>query len=208
MRQNKNRYTDDNMLYTQWFMNYIQQKIVRKLKFCDESGFKVTDTTKTYGHSPSGERCVEIGKYVATPNLTLNFMVSLDGVSYFNFIEGPANTDNFVEFFYEAAESFTSYGMPALEPGDVVVVDNCPTHKNEGERRTRAFLGAMGIELVYLPVYSPDLNPAEMCFSKIKAVLKDDKYQNIVPANLKVAVGTAISEISVSNINGFYRGPE
>ncbi|KAK3104846.1 hypothetical protein FSP39_011539 [Pinctada imbricata] len=207
-RQNRNRYTDGNMAYTQWYLNYIQQKNVRKLKFFDESGFKITDANKRYGHSPIGEKCIEIGKYVATPNLTLNFMVSLDGVSYYNFVEGAADTDNFVEFFYEAAESYTSIGMPVLEPGDVVVLDNCPTHKHEGERRAKDFLGRMGIELVFLPVYSPDLNPAEMCFSKIKTLLKDESYQNLVPANLKVAIGMAISEISVSNVKGYYRCTE
>ena len=106
---------------------------------------------RNYGHSLVGEKCVEVGRFVENPNLTLNLLVSLDGVSHFNFIDGTSNTDTFVAFWEEAAESYSEDGMPALEPGDIIVVDNCPIHRHEGELRTSFFLDRIGVQYVFLP---------------------------------------------------------
>ena len=77
--------------------------------------------------------------------------------------------------------------VPTLTPGDIVVMDNLPAHKGEGVRL--AIEGA-GAELHYLPPYSPDFNPIEMAFSKLKAILRG-KAERTVSA-LWDAVGTAI----------------
>lgn len=93
----------------------------------------------------------------------------------------------------------------ALEPGDIVIIDNCPIHRNNGELVVSNFLDRMGIEYMFLPTYSPDLNPVESCFSQIKSILKQERFAGMAVANLKVAIGEAIKEISVDNIAGYYR---
>ena len=205
-RQVGNRYGDANMTYTQAFIDYLSQKDPRKIKYFDESGFNITACHKMYGHSLKGEKCVEIGKFIQDPNITLNFLVSLNGVAYFNLENGPSTTEKFINFWHEAAESVNDQGDRPLLPGDIIVLDNCAIHKNEGERHVSNFLDRMGIEYLFLPTYSPDLNPAENCFQKIKSLLKQERYQYVSNANLKVAVGNAISEITLNEIAGYYRG--
>ena len=104
-----------------------------KCKYFDESGFKLTNAQKNYGHSQTGERCVEVGRLIENPNTTLNLMVSINGINYFNFVDGASNTDTFVNFFFEAANSVSENGFSALETGGHVIVDNCPIHCFNGE---------------------------------------------------------------------------
>jgi hypothetical protein len=97
------RFTRENMLYTQLFINYLSLKDPRKIKFFDESGVKTPDVgTRRYGHAPVGKRCVEVNRKSESPNLTLNLLVSLNGVEYFNIIDGATNTIQFWNFFSEA----------------------------------------------------------------------------------------------------------
>ena len=67
------------------------------------------------------------------------------------------------------------------------------------------YLARMGIQYLFLPTYSPDLNPAENCFSKLKSVLKMERFQSVTQANVKVAVGEALKEISTTDIEGYFR---
>lgn len=204
-RQSGDRYTQRNLNYTQDFITYASRANPQKLKFFDESGFKVTVCHRNYGHSKVGEPCIEIGRYVENRNLTLNLLVSLSGVCYFNFLDGPSNTQSYIQFWEEAAESVNENATSALEPGDIVIIDNCPIHRNNGELVVSNFLDRMGIEYMFLPTYSPDLNPVESCFSQIKSILKQERFAGMAVANLKVAIGEAIKEISVDNIAGYYR---
>ena len=87
------RFTFDNMLYTQLFIDYLSSKDVRRIKFFDEAGIKIPDVgTRLYGNSPIGERCVEVVRKKENPNTSLNKLVSLDGPEYNNLIDGPTNT--------------------------------------------------------------------------------------------------------------------
>jgi transposase len=81
--------------------------------------------------------------------------------------------------------------VPTLTPGDIVVMDNLPAHKAEG---VRLAIERVGAELHYLPPYSPDFNPIEMAFSKLKPVLRA-KAERTVSA-LRDAVGAAIPLIT------------
>ena len=87
--------------------------------------------------------------------------------------------------------AFPAYGeqalVPTLSPGDIVVMDNLPAHKIAG---VRLAIEAAGAELLYLPPYSPDVNPIEMAFSKLKAFLK--KTAARTRDALWQAIGTAI----------------
>ena len=128
------KYNQNNMNYYQHFVNYVSQMDPSKCKFFDESGFKHTTAHINYGHSLVGEKCVEDGRLVDNPNTTLNLPVYVNGINDFNFVDGAPNTDTFVNFFFKAANSVSENGFPALEPGDLVIVDNCPIHRFNGGR--------------------------------------------------------------------------
>ena len=75
------RFTNNNILYTQLFMNYINTKDPYRVKFYDEAGIKMPDVgTRKFGHSPVGERCVEVSRKAQSPNLTLSALCSLNGI--------------------------------------------------------------------------------------------------------------------------------
>lgn len=98
-------------------------------------------------------------------------------MKYGNVIDGASNSVQFRQFFDEASQTIDPITQrPILEFGDIVVVDNLAAHHGEAEIALRSFLNDLGMELVFLPVYSPDLNPVEEVFSKLKYLLKF-KYQ-------------------------------
>ena len=86
----------------------------------------------------------------------------------------------------------------------LVIVDNCPIHRfNGGDVRVSNFLQQMGVGHIILPRYSPELNITENCFLKVKTVLKQERFLNIVRANLKVAIGQALQEITIHDLKEF-----
>ena len=119
----------------------------------DESGFKLTNANRTYGHSRRGEPCVEIGRFVKDRNLTLNLLIGKDCVLYYNFVGGSSNMYKYLHFWEEAAQNQDEYGRAVLILGDFFVIDNCPIHRNNSERVLR-----QGVQYGFLPVYSPVYN--------------------------------------------------
>lgn len=166
-RMAKERFIAQNMQYTQTYIDFVSQINPRKVKFFDESGFKTTVAHRFYGHSKYNERAIELGRFIPNANITLNLFVSLVGPAYFKFVDGPFNAQvlNFLNLA-EASETFTPSGVPAIEPGDVIIVDKCSIHKYQAEIELTRFFNRMGVTYFVLPTYSPDLNPAERCFNK------------------------------------------
>ncbi len=199
------RFTPDNIIYTQLFINYLNSKDPWKVKFFDEAGVKLPYVgRRSYGHSPIGMRCVEVVRKCESPNITLNLLASLNGPEYYNLINGPTNTVCFLQFFEEASEAVNVLtGHPCLEAGNIIVMDNLASHHFEGGEILENWLHAMGIELLYTPSYSPDLNPVEFCFSKIKGQL-NGPLQDLVHTNIKVAVMEAVDTICMEDMRGFY----
>jgi transposase len=129
--------------------------------FLDETG-TATNMTRRYGRSPCGERLV-----AAIPHghwRTTTFVAGLrqTGIVAPLVLDGPMTGMAFRAY----VEQFLA---PALEPGDVVVLDNLAAHKVDGVRQA---LAAAGAAILYLPPYSPDLNPIEQLFAKLKALLR------------------------------------
>ena len=199
------RFTASNMLYTQLFIDYVSSKDPWCLKFFDEAGIKIPDVgTRLYGHALVGERCVEIIKKYETPNNTLNLLISLNGPDYYSIIPGASNAVQFLNFFEEAEAAVNFETLrPVLQVGDVVIMDNLSVHHYDSGEILEQFLSEMGIELLYTPVYSPDLNPIELCFNKIKNTLNYE-LQDLVHYNLPLATMQAIEKISQEDIRGFY----
>jgi transposase len=117
---------------------------------------------RRYGRAPVGERLV-----CAVPHghwKTTTFLAALrqGGLSCPLVIDGAVNGDLFAAYVEQQL-------VPALRPGDVVVLDNLSSHKRAG---VRAAVEGAGCRLAYLPPYSPDLNPIEQAFAKLKALLR------------------------------------
>ena len=164
-----------------------------------------TACNRSHGYAEKGQRCIEIRRYHQDPSITINVLAGLDGVKYANIVNGPSATLDFLHFFGLAANAGdVQTGRPALELDDIVVLDNCPTHHYEGERNLESFLNDIGVELVYTPTYSPDFNPVEFVFSKMRTEMQY-RLKNLVEFNLKVGAFEALESIDASDMKGFYR---
>jgi transposase len=118
--------------------------------------------TRLRGRSPKGERLVCHAPHGHWQTTTMISAVRLDGTTACMTIEGATNTEVFQEYVRAVL-------VPVLRPGDIVIMDNLGAHKNEV---TLGLITQAGAEVRFLPAYSPDLNPIEMMWSKLKALLR------------------------------------
>jgi transposase len=117
---------------------------------------------RLYGRVPRGERCRAAVPYGHWKTTTFTAGLRAGGLAASMILDGPMDGDAFRAYV-------TQVLVPELERGDVVVMDNLPAHKVSGVRNA---IEAAGAKLLYLPPYSPDLNPIEMAFAKLKALLR------------------------------------
>ncbi len=129
--------------------------------FIDETWAK-TNMTRRRGRAPVGERLMAKVPHGHWKTTTLIAALGIEGMRCSTVVDGAVNADVFESFVEQVLAS-------ALKPGDVVVMDNLSSHKRQ---RTRALIEATGATLLFLPPYSPDLNPIEMVFAKIKQLLR------------------------------------
>ena len=132
-----------------------------RLVFLDETG-AATDMARTHGRSPKGERCAGHVPYGHWKTTTFIAGLRQDGMTAPFVLDSPMDGDAFLAYLEKIL-------APALKPDDIVVMDNLPSHKVKG---VKDIIEAAGAQLLYLPPYSPDLNPIEMAFSKLKAALR------------------------------------
>jgi transposase len=163
----------------------------RKLVFVDEMGTN-TSLFPRYAYSPKGRRA-----YAKVPrnrgvNTTLLASLSLEGMGPCLAVEGSTTTTVF-EAYVEGVLA------PTLRRGQIIVVDNLGAHKGE---RVRELIEERGCQLLYLPPYSPDFNPIEEAFSKIKGALREAGART--REALIEALGAAISRVSASDARGFF----
>ena len=148
------------------------------------------------------ETFLDARRYISTANITMNLLAGIDGVKYANIVHGASNPIKFLRFFSEAAHIVDpKTRRPIMEVGDIIVVDNFAAHHREAEQALRNSLDNLGMKLLFLPVYSPDFNPVEEVFSKLKYLLKY-RYQDIVFDNLEYAVWCAISDLEAADVYG------
>ena len=135
-----------------------------QLVFLDESGAK-TNMTRLYGRAPVGERCVDRTPHGHWQTVTMLSAIRSQGVIRDATIvcRGAMDGPTFLNYVQQCL-------APSLRPGEVVVMDNLAAHKVPGVREA---IEAVGCDLWYLPPYSPDLNPIEKLWSKVKAWLRD-----------------------------------
>lgn len=129
--------------------------------FIDETWTK-TNMTRLRGRAPVGQRLVDKTPHGHWKTTTLIAALGLAGVQCSMLTDGAVNAETFEAFVEQVL-------VPQLRPGDVVVMDNLGSHKRP---RTRQLIESAGGELLFLPPYSPDLNPIELVFAKIKHLLR------------------------------------
>ena len=132
----------------------------KKLIFIDESSSN-TGMTRHHGRALGGKRVVDYAPDVRFERITMLSSVRVNGEIVPCIFEGSLNGEIFIEYIVK-------FLAPTLKPGDIVVMDNLSSHKVKGVAEA---INAVGAEVLYLPRYSPDLNPIEMMWSKIKAYL-------------------------------------
>ena len=162
-----------------------------KLVFIDESGAK-TNMTRLRGRAPRGERLNAAAPCRRWESTTMISSVRLDGSTACMTVEGATNAEVFRAYVREIL-------LPTLREGDIVVMDNLSSHKNA---ETIALIESAGAEAVFLPPYSPDLNPIEMMWSKVKSTLR--KLEPRDPDSLLAAIGIALSNITASDAIGWF----
>ncbi len=142
--------------------------------------------------APRGQRAFGKAPRNWQNNVTLISSISLEGPGPSMSIEGSADGEAFLLY----VERFL---CPALKRGQIVVMDNLQVHKM---RRVREFIEERGCSLVFLPSYSPDLNPIEEAFSKIKTLLRKAKARSFEA--LVEASGEALSAVTRQDAHGFF----
>lgn len=163
-----------------------------RLVFVDEMGSNVS-LSLLYAWSRRGQRA----PHAKAPrnwgkNVTLLASITVGGVGPCLAVEGAA-TRGVLEVYLERVLA------PTLEPGQVVVMDNLSAHKGG---RVRELLESRGCELLYLPPYSPDLNPIEQAFSKVKGLMR--KAEARTRGALVEAMGRALDAVSAQDARGFF----
>lgn len=135
-----------------------------RFKFIDEAGSNLS-MTRLFGRGAPGMRVVETVPQNYGENISMLAAISLSGIAAPMTISGAVDGLVFLAYIERVL-------CPTLAAGDVVVMDNLPAHK---VGRVRELIQGCGAQLLYLPPYSPDLNPIEKCWSKIKTYLRQAK---------------------------------
>jgi transposase len=164
----------------------------RRLVFVDESGFN-TSMTRLRARAPKGKRAYGKVPRNRGKNTTLIAAITLEGaMSQPMTVEGATDTQAFEAY----VEHFLA---PTLEEGQVVVLDGLGAHRPS---RIRELIEARGADLVFLPSNSPDLNPIEEAFSKIKQLVRKEGQR--VREALVEAIGRALAAVTAEDAVGWF----
>jgi transposase len=164
----------------------------KKLVFLDESGVNI-NLTRRYGRSQGGCRVVDKTPLNTPKSTTILSSIRMDGSAVYEAYSGGTSGERFIEYLKNNL-------VPTLRKGDIVIMDNMRTHHISA---VREILEQAGMELLYLPPYSPDLNPIEKLWSKIKSILR--KLKARTPETLLEAIAQAFSCILPSDCVGWFR---
>ena len=149
--------------------------------------------TRLRGWAPRGQRLVDAVPHGHWKTTTLIAALDQDGMRCSMLLDGAVNALAFQAFVQRVLR-------PTLRPHDLVVLDNLSSHKGP---RVAELIRAAGAHLVYLPPYSPDLNPIELAFSKIKQSLRSLAARHV--DEQWHAMQAVLDQITSSDANGFFR---
>lgn len=162
-----------------------------RLVFIDESGAK-TNMTRLYGRAMAGQRAIDdtpSGHWCTT---TMISSVRLDGSTACMVVDGATTKDIFEAYIEQIL-------LPTIQAEDIVVLDNLSAHKSQ---HVRELIESVGAELWYLPAYSPDLNPIEKMWSKIKSILRTLKTRT--EKALITAIAHALKQVTANDAKSWF----
>jgi transposase len=160
-----------------------QQYDTRRFHFLDETGLRL-DACRRYARAKGGQRVGQAVLLKRGPSLTLIGTLSSQGLGAVQLFEGALNYERFALYV-------SRFLAPTLRRGDVLVLDNLAVHKIGG---LREWLAERGVEVLFLPPYSPDFSPIEQAWSKLKTAVRTAQAQS--RQALEAAVQAAIDWIS------------
>jgi transposase len=165
----------------------------RDLVFLDESGVNIT-LHRSHGRAPRGERLQASVPRNWKDNTTIIGALSLDEVACWQAMSIEGACDR------KAFEAFVEHVLvPSLRPGQIVVMDNLNVHKSQ---RAREMVEAAGCRWEYLPTYSPDLNPIEGMWSKLKAHLRATAART--QETLEAAINAGLFTVTLQDAHGWF----
>jgi transposase len=163
-----------------------------RLVFVDESSTNVALTPR-YARAPKGERAYGKAARNWGKNVTLISSITAEGMGPSMSIEGSSDTESFSLYMREVL-------APRLKRGQIVLMDNLSVHRSKW---VRELIEERGCQLWLLPSYSPDLNPIEEAFSKVKNLIRRAKARTLDA--LFAATSEALAEVSTDDARGFFK---
>jgi transposase len=164
---------------------------LERLVFIDET-WAATNMTRSYGRAPKGCRCVDSAPLGDWQTTTFIAALRRHQLTAPMVVDGPMDGELFLAWI----EQFL---CPTLQPGDVVILDNLSSHKVDGVQQAVTLAGA---RVLYLPPYSPDLNPIEKLFSKLKTLLRKAALR--ASEELWTEIGVLINTITASECANYF----
>lgn len=174
------------------WINEISKIEPERMVFLDESGVN-TDLTRRYAWGIGKDRIADAVPCSTPSSTTVLSSIRLSGQSITTTYQGGTSGQRFVVYLKEQL-------LPTLSQGDVVIMDNMRSHHVKAV--AEAFEGT-GIRVCYLPPYSPDLNPIEKMWSKMKSILRKLKIRSL--ELLPQAIRDALSQVSQSDCLGWFK---
>ncbi len=162
------------------------------LVFIDESCAK-TNMTRLRGRSRGGSRCHASAPHGHWKTLTMLSSIRLDGSSECIVVDGAMDREMFIEYIVQIL-------CPTLRPNDIVIMDNLSAHKSP---KVAEHIRKSGAELLYLPAYSPDLNPIENMWSKVKQLLRGMEARAY--GTLEKGIAHALDRVCASDAQGWFK---
>lgn len=173
------------------FAEYVRSIVSERFVFVDECSTNIA-LSPIYARAPRGERALGKAPRNWGKNVSLICAIDAEGVKPSMSVEGAVDG--------EAFEAYVEHFLvPKLKRGQVIVMDNLSVHKS---KRVQWLVEDAGCELLFLPPYSPDFNPIEEAFSKVKGILR--KAGARTKEALVQATGRALDTITRKDIRGFY----
>jgi transposase len=164
---------------------------LEKLVFIDET-WTSTSMTRRYGRAPRGPRCIASAPHGHWQTTTFVAGLCHHQLTAPMVTDGPMDGEMFVAYVRQ-------FLCPTLQPGDIVILDNLSSHKVTGIKEAIATAGAT---LLYLPPYSPDLNPIEKLFAKLKAFLRKAAKRSVEA--LWNEIGEVLATISSTECANYF----
>lgn len=173
------------------FKKEVATREVERFKFLDESSVNLS-LTRLYGRAAPDQRVVDSTPQPSGPQTTTLAVIGLTGITAPLVLPGAVNGNIFYGYIEQCV-------VPTLQAGDVLFMDNLSAHKVAG---IEALIEACGAHLIYLPPYSPDFNPIELAWSKVKTILRRLKARTF--PDLIEALKQALLAITPQDVRGWF----